>query len=581
MVSWKRLQKRLVLILVLVASVLFVVLYIKNLTPIEKPEKQPHSSMEEWSVEDSSLNGIPLVEDKSIYPEEPDTQIYDVYLSVFPTKDSTGEMIDFSAFGLHQARNHDYNPVLNCNVQILEEGKKIDPLTSIDSKNATIRVRGNSSRGDTYKSYKLKLEEEAQPFFGQTSLNINKHSEDIVKIATKLQTDLLEKVDNIVSYQTYFMRVWIRDTSVPEEEQKFKYYGLYTETEQPNKTYLEKRGLSNNASMYKARDFSFNRNDKLKNIDDPGYNIDEFESVLGIREATDHTALLEMVEAVNDMDRDFEEIFGTYFNEENYLTWLAFNILVGSDDILNHNYILYNPNNAKTWYFFPWDFDSTLKFGEKKGEYAETSLSIVQKLNMSPFHRRYLRLNGSIEKIENKMQELLDTTITKEAVTSLVNSYKPVLEKTIPLHPDIELMDMTPPELNDYLDGLHGGIAGSLDMFKESIEYPTPMYVSMPVKQEDGSLELTWETSYSYQGKPITYNVSIYEDYQREKVVMQQKDIAETSYVYDKKLLPGTYYLDIKAVDTDGDEQYSMEHYEAVVNDLFHFANGLLEFTIE
>lgn len=282
-------------------------------------------------------------------------------------------MIDFSAFSLHSSRDHNYNPVLNCNVQILAEGKKPDPLLDLDSKNATIRVRGNSSRGSTYKSYKVKLDVEAGAFFGQKNLNINKHSYDVSKIATKLQTDLLADIDNIASYRTYFMRLWIRDASLPEEEQEFQYYGLYTETEQPNKTYLEARGLSSSAVMYKAADFSFARNDALRNVDDPEYSEEAFETVLAIREGTSHEKLLEMIEAVNDTTRDFKEIFSTYFEEENYLTWLAFNLLVGNEDILNHNFILYNSNNSNTWYFIPWDFDGALRYG-RFGESAFSRL---------------------------------------------------------------------------------------------------------------------------------------------------------------------------------------------------------------
>lgn len=89
----------------------------------------------------------------------------------------------------------------------------------------------------------MKLENNTEPFFGQTNLNINKHTQDSYKIATKLQTDLLADMDDIFSYRTYFMRVWIKDVSLPEEEQEFQYHGLYTEVEQPNEDYLRARGF--------------------------------------------------------------------------------------------------------------------------------------------------------------------------------------------------------------------------------------------------------------------------------------------------------------------------------------------------
>ena len=558
------------------AAVLFAALYMGSRIPIEEAGKSGEtSSLEGWDIAGSAANGIGLHEDKGIY--EQDSDIYDVYISVFPTKNDAGEMIDLSAFALHSARDHSYNPVLNCNVQILSEGQKPDPLLDLDHKNATIRVRGNSSRGASYKSYKVKLEEEAGTFLGQKNLNINKHAGDVSKISTKLQTDLLAHMDDIASYRTYYMRLWIRDASLPEEEQEFVYYGLYTEIEQPNKTYLETRGLSSNAVMYKASDFSFALNDALRNVDDPAYSEEEFETVLSIREGSNHEKLLAMLADVNDPARDFGEIFETYFDEDNYLTWLAFNLLMGNEDIINHNYIIYSPENALSWYFIPWDFDGALRFGEYRSSFSQPdSLRGIQTLNTGILHRRYFRLEGSIEKLDDKMRELLDTVVTQERVDGLIDSYKPVLEKTMPLYPDIDLLDMSPAELIPYIDGMYDGILDNYEAFRRALEYPAPMFVSMPEVRSDGTIRFAWDASYSYQGRPITYNVRVYEDPRMQDLVFEQTGIEQTECISAQSLPEGTYYLKVTAVDSQGNEQFSLEHVDG--DNLFVF--GLLEFEI-
>ena len=573
-----------VLILLVVFSFfVFIMLYSKERIEVEIPEN-PNSdaSLKDWTVKNSDANGKPLKEDKSIY--QLDNSLYDVYISVFPTKDENGEMLDFSAFGKHVSRDHTYNPVLNCNIQILEEGKKLDSLLNLDAKNATIRVRGNSSRGDTYKSYKVKFTDDTSNFYGQTSLNINKHSEDITKIATKLESDLLTGIDNITSFRTHFMRVWIRDTSLPKEEQKFEYYGLYTQIEQPNKSYLESRGLSSNASMYKARNFSFDMVDVLKDVEDPEYNEEAFETVLTIREGESHKKLLEMLEAVNDETNNFEEIFQKYFNEDNYLTWLAFNLLMGNDDIINHNFIIYNPVNSQTWYFMPWDFDGTLRFGEYESSLMKLPISLKggQKLNQSILHRRYFRLEGSMEKIKAKMAELLETVVTRSNVTTLVDSYKEVLEKTVVLEPDLSLLEMTPSELSVYLDSLYDGILSNYQAFEVANQYPTPMYVAMPEENSNGTTRFSWQPSYSYQGRTITYNLRLYTDYTMSNLVLEQRDIVNTYFDTEASLKKGTYYLMVTAVDSDGHEQLSMERYETMLTATKGLnVNGLLEVTIE
>lgn len=336
--------------------------------------------------------------------------------------------------------------------------------------------------------------------------------------------------------------------------------------------------------MYKARDFSFQKSDVLKDVDDPNYNKEAFETVLTIREAKSHKKLLEMLEAVNDESRDFGEVFNKYFNEDNYLTWLALNLLMGNDDIINHNFIIYSPDNSNTWYFIHWDFDGTLRFGEHESTLMKLlpSLKGIQKLNQSVLNRRYFRLEGSLEKIENKMDELLKDHITREKVTELVNSYKPVLEKTITQQPDIGLLDeMNPIEYSQYLDKLYDGILSNYAAFNESIKYPSPMYVAQP-QQSGDSVVLSWEPAYSYQGLPVTYNVQIFSDYNMKNKVLEEKNIAETKYTLNKRLAPGTYYLRVTSVDSKGHEQLSMERFQTKITAVREYnVNGLLEIKIK
>ena len=567
------------------ALALFLVLYWQSLIPVEPAGTgETADELSHWTVEDSALNGLPLAEDKTIYPDTPDASVHDVYISVFPTKDEEGNILDFSAFGKHVSRDHTYNPVLNCNVQILEEGESLDPLAALDTKNATIRVRGNSSRGDLYKSYKVKLSDEAETFDGQDVLNLNKHSEDITKIATKLETDLLTDIPDTASYRTYFMRVFIRDASLPKEQQKFRYYGLYTHIEQPNKSYLERRSLSGGGSLYKARDFSFRLADVLKDVDDLEYDEERFETVLSIREGDDHKKLLEMLEAVNDTSRNFEDIFYQYFQEDNYLTWLAFQLLMGNQDIINHNFMLYNPLNSNTWYFISWDFDGTLQFPPYESSLMKLpdSLKGIQKLNQSVLHRRYLRMDGSIEKLQSKMEELLERYITRDRVEQYVDLYRPVVEQAVTYGPDLELLEMSPDAYSEYLNHIYDGILGNYEAFCKALQYPAPMYLEKPRRSADGSVHIAWEPSYSYQGYAITYNVSIYKDYLMTDLVAEKRNVAETACDIDAELPAGTYYLKVTAVDSQGHEQLSMERFETMLTETRGYnVNGLLEFQLD
>lgn len=519
-------------------------------------------------------------ENKAIY--KTDNRIYDIYISVFPTKDETGMAADFSSFSLITDENRNYDPILDCNVQILKEGEVPDSGTDLDCKNATIKVRGASTRVVGQKSYKVKLSNNAEPFFGQTNLNINKHTQDEVRIATKLQTDLLADISSSFSYRTYFMRLWIRDVSLPETAQEFQYQGLYTEVEQPNKDYLRARGLDGNAVMYKANYFTFSPSDKLRDVDDPMYNKEEFESELGIQSGNSHAKLLEMITAVNDPSLDFEKVFHTYFDEDNYLTWLAFNLLMGNEDITSHNYIIFSPARSEKWYFLPWDFDGALDFEQYKDTWNHRlSLKSVQGLYASILHRKYLRLDGSTAKLQRKMEELLGKYITRKRVTQLVNSYKSVLEKALLVPPDVEQMRISPEELNERLDKLYDGMSNCYELYKENIAYPASMFVARPEKLEDGSVRFAWDPSYSYQGLPITYKIEVY-DSLMDKMIFSQENIKETSWILKEGLEPGTYFVRISAIDSEGHTQINIEHFNGqLANGQRVNVYGLLEFKIE
>ena len=57
--------------------------------------------------------------------------------------------------------------------------------------------------------------------------------------------------------------------------------------------------------------------------------------------------LIAMINALNDNSKDFDTIFGQYFDKSNYLTWLATNILMGNRDTINQNFALYQPKDSE------------------------------------------------------------------------------------------------------------------------------------------------------------------------------------------------------------------------------------------
>ncbi len=554
---------------VLVAAVLFGSLYVANLEKVNAPARIESDPADFDLVTTGTIH-----DNQAIY--DYDSTIYDVYLRVFPTKDESGTTLVFDDFQKHEALDHDYNPVLNCNIQILDEDQSLDPMIVTSMTNATIRVRGNSARGEAIKSYKIKMDDDTNGFKGQYSLNINKHMDDITRVTQKFCTDLLALTNTLISYRTNFMRVYILDDAKNSNE--YEYYGLFTNSEQANKTYLGIHNLGSSSNLYKAEDFSFNQDDRLKSTANPLYKKKDFEEVLSIMEGdSNHEPLLAMIDAINDNSLGMDDLFGQYLNQDNYLDFLAFNILVGGDDILNHNFLIYNPNNSTTFYLIPYDFDKNMQVED--ASYIPYSLMGGQKYNMSPLHHKFLTSENGFAQLKQRVLELKDKFLTSD-IQVLLDSYQEVLSKTIYLSPDLSSLKQTPSQTLAYLQSYPELIEDNYTRFLNAFDYPAPIFTATPVFNQDRTLHLAWDNSYSYQGLDLHYQVRIYNDYAKSTIIYQNDSVIDTATDTDVTFGPGTYYLEVNSVDSAGHVQPSLEHFEFKSTE-FVYVSGLMEFTLQ
>ena len=566
--NWKNKNFLVVLVFVLGISV-FTGLYLGSLNKVDE-EPVDDTPLDDWTLENSPLNGLPLVENKTIYEVDKPTDLDSIYITVYPTQTDEG-LIDFSIFDLHEGLNQDFNPTLHANVTIGDSSGKLSAFADTDAINATIRVRGNSTRGAAFKSYKIRFTTENGSYKGFTILNLNKHVYDPSKVSNKFSFDMISQLENMASLRTNFVKVYIKDASKPTNQQKYVYYGLYTNIEQPNRDFLTSHGLDANGSLYKATSFEFREYEALKNVDDPDYDQAAFEKILEIREGNDHTQLLKMLKDINDPELDFDVTFKKYFNEENYLTWLAMNILLGNEDVLSQNFFLYNPTNSMTWYFLPWDYDGTFKFGIADSEHkAPASMQGIQRLTAIQLHRRYFLNPDNIDKLTQKLDDLLATTFSKANVDKTVSQYLPVMEATVGKVPDVGLLGMEPNQLKTYIKGFYNEIKSNYDDYLSALKFPTPVFTATPVKNVDGTTTFAWETSTDFDGDLIKYSIRLAKDPGMKQVVFSQQNLVVTNYVY-TGTLKGTYYLEVRSIDSQGNNQYSLDTFENEITRIHYF----------
>ncbi len=435
-----KVKKRIMGISVIAAALLFLWLYLSYYGYSYAEDGNDDTAVTKSEML-APMKNSSLKENKYVYSEYEPGGISKIYINVFPTLAADGKEYGFSDIDMVSIWNKDFNPVLDANVQFVgmdEEPKE----KSIGSPNATIRVRGNP--GAPLKSYRVKLVEGANGYEGQMVLNLDKNTNDPSRIANKLAHDLIKDLDNMSGFRTSFFEVYIRDDSAESKDGEFHSFGLYTHIEQPNRAYLKSHGLDENGTIYRAENFTFTLVPQIKNTNDPYYDKEALEEVLAIREGSDHSKLIRMLQDVNNDSKGFEEVFHTYFNEENYLTWLSVNILLGNTDAMSSGFLLYSPSNSTGFYLLPWDFDGIFRWMDDDSGLPD----MYECINSVVLHRKYLALEGSKEKLKAKLKELVEDEFSPGRVKSLVKQYEPVLLEAMSRYPDSVLLPVT---LNEQL----------------------------------------------------------------------------------------------------------------------------------
>ena len=81
--------------------------------------------------------------------------------------------------------------------------------------------------------------------------------------------------------------------------------------------------------------------------------------------------------------------------------------------------------------------------------------------------------------------------LQKIRLTHFLSKYRPVLNDTMSKYPDVMLLEMSPSELNKYLNQFYNQILVNYDNYISALKYPMPMFVSEPERREDGSVGFT------------------------------------------------------------------------------------------
>ncbi|MCK5813857.1 MAG: CotH kinase family protein [Cocleimonas sp.] len=455
--------------------------------------------------------------------------------------------------------------------------------------NATLRQRGGYSRFADQKSYRIKLDSKNNLWRNQRKLQLNKHPWDVVRVRNKLSFDLMKDIPHLPSLNSQFVKLDIDGVS----------HGIYTHIENVGKEYLINRGWDKDSGLYKAKNFSF-RQRTAYNLDTEGkpLNKDAFERRMDIKRGKNHTKFVEMLAAVNNSTNNFQtEVLDKYFNRNNYLAWMAVNILTGNLDVSHSNFYLYNPKGSDDFYFLPWDYDDTWGIEEQPDNVAEGTTWDKNQFNpqalwSSKFHQRFLEQPNSLNLLAEAVTLIKNDYFTTQKVQALLDSYSSIIPPRLKddTEPDFYNLPTSISENNPDSDiraeydlvysQLLARVQQNYNRFIAEKESPMPFDLEIPTF-ENGDINLIWNAAFDPQGDPIHYDLDVATtpDFQAGTIKLSVQNITVNTYSKYWEHPAGNYYYRVVARDNANHWQNSNESYtfnegkdnEKTYHNSFHF----------
>ena len=517
-----------------------------------------------------SINDVQVKDKASVYADDDDDSIVTMYLTVRRGNAADNTDHSWSEVNGNSTYYYDEKGIPRYGVEgILQVGDESGPSPDqigygLNVPNATVQVRGKTSSKAEQKSFKIKIKSGAGSWRNQKTIALNKHPYDSTRIRNKLSYDLIKTVPGMIGLRTQFVHLYVKDqTGNDATGAKFVDYVLYTQVEQPNKRFLRNHGLDEYGQLYKASMFEFFRYpDALKLADDPKYDLSAFEEVLEVKGNDDHQKLLTMLDDLNNYSLPTEEVFAKYFDEENYFTWLAFQMLTGNTDTTSQNFLLYSPQNSQKWYFISWDNDGAWGSGEDrlfKGLSGYNYEKGISNYWGSVLHKRVLKSPELRKKLDNKIQGIRKL-VSESVVAAKVKEYQKVTQPYLYAMPDVMYDVYDVKGYEQVLNTLGQEVEINYQMYLTSLERPLPFFLDTITVEKD-AVRFQWDVSFDFDNEALTYTFELARDYTFKTTLNKQENL-KLPQAQTGKLAPGQYFMRVSVKNASGQTQTAQEYYE-------------------
>ncbi|HVV49621.1 MAG TPA: CotH kinase family protein [Polyangia bacterium] len=409
--------------------------------------------------------------------------------------------------------------------------------------NAELQLHGSTSRSAIQKSYQIHLAKTGAAWRGSHTVNLLKHPFDLTRVRNSVSFDEFRSISNFTSLRQGWVHLYINAID----------HGLYQWLEEPDTDFLTAHGLDPQGTLYKSETFAFQPVDPAVATDPKMF------ALLVEAKGTPAVAkLVQMAAAVNDPSQNINDVIARWFNRDNYLTWLAVNMLMTNYDTNTQNFILYSPSGYAGWYFLPWDYDGAWDWNDQPGEPAlpRTRQGLSNWWTVT-LHSRFLSDPNNLADLDARIQALAGT-INDSTTAALMAGYHDLVQSYISVEPDLDNLPCadggTPQAVVDWqTEYTRLGSVASADLatYQATIDRPMPFWLYTPAFDDPSnpqSVTLSWGASAQLHQMPFTYqlDVNTLPTFDPSGAVLSQPGIAGP-LVTITTLPSGTYYWRVTA----------------------------------
>lgn len=503
----------------------------------------------------------------AIYEDDDPASVVKMYLQVSKGNKADGSNHTWAEINSHSNAYYDEMGI----DRYMVEGKlKIVEANGTESfgeadvvPNVSVQVRGQTSSANSVKNYKVRIKDGKGEYRNQRTLNLNKHIEEPYRFINKVSYDLLDEIPQLIGGRTQFVNLFVCDTTEDPDNTEYVDYGLYTMVEQVNRTYLKNRGLDENGHLYKVSFFEWNEYEAVSTpVDSPDFDEAAFEQYLEIKGARDNKKLNDAVEAINNYMKPIDEVIEEYFDAENLSYWMAYNILIGNYDSGARNLFLYSPLNSNKFYMVCWDMDAAFRnnfydsIEQSEGKSWERGMPMYLGLTLT---NRMLKEKKYRDMLDAAVEDLHDRYINQAHVQEKVDMYSNLTKSFLYGGADSQNAYVKQDVFEKLIKTFASETEDNYRYYKESRDYPWPFFVGLPEFSGDKMI-LNWDIAYDVNGKEVTYDYVLSDDYYFENVISEGHGLVSPSVAVDE-LDEGVYYLRLSATNSSGFTQDCFDYY--------------------